>query len=1737
MSATVSIGTLEGLLTWKADSTELDKSLNETAKKADVSRTQLNAYNREVDNVQKAYNKLIASIDPAVAAEQKLEKAKSAVTAAFQKGLIGPEEYAKRLTQVEKNIGSLESPFKSLIEHVAKFTGAIGPVGAEAHEMAEGVGALAGKVGSLGEMVESLGPLLPAVIALGAALVTVGVGFAAFEFIKDAVDEGLVLQGIIERLNDSLKNTGSYSGMSSHEIIELAGSYALLTGRTKGEEVAAALELTRFKNLNEDAYPKALDAVNAYARALGITAEEGAKKLAPMLDGNTRALRAGKEAGIEFTSGQQAMLKSLVDSGNIVEYQNKLFAILKEKVGLAADAHETLGIQAGRVKFVYDELKEGIASELIPALEDLGKDIFGGIDDWKSYAKSASDAGHWIGDTLRQLLDGFIVMRHGIAIAWDGLLILIDKGIMFIVSHMRDLADLMSSVPGPMQAIWEGVSSISNRVMKNAIENLGDDTIALYKNRAAIELTTQRYVEHRQALEGDTDAHKKHHSALDDVNSVQKKQNDLFAEAIKCVQAYTDKFSDLADKLIEVNQEELALNIALQAGLESYSRELLIQERRKAEIAAVTQLEKEHRTEVEKLQALQDKAKSENRGGDVAKIQGMLDASNASFAKQKDLVGQLAGANVDLKHSNDALIDSNKTNLDYTGKQLEAWAQLTDELTGTTTASREASIQAEISRRVLDSLKHTQDDLTDSITETVRREHEFTNSMKDALDVARTLTSLNNQASLQTSIARIDAGQSKYLQQIEQQYLQIVAGIGRGSIDEGRRIIDQTQTVLDVFGIHIGNLSDLIKKHLKDIQDAEISKQVAGASKTPYELYKEERDRIEQYIHDSSTRTTQQIKDAQAYIDKLDNQFWTSQASEWASALGNLGSLFGGFLDKIASGLSNAINNVVKAYQSGNQIGGLLNNAGIGGAGLGGALGGILAEVQIFYEIYSIVDKMIQAANAHKFGTLTQLQVIGGEWSSPSYFDETGKQASIAIRNLINTILKSIDGELENMPQITIRARADGKKFGAYVAGIFAGEFDSAQEAMQAAVLSAIKQSTFSKDTSRLVSEAIRGSQALSLDQLQQDIALGETLATQNLDQFIQQMEVARQTFRTQFEQEIVLYRGDAQAFMEAVTSSVTRLVSGLWETYYSITGKQEDPAVRAQRISDEYNRERAMDLAQIKVSEVELEALRANLLGHVAWAQGVGGITHGVIEYTKALALATKPLEISTNDIIAAIDAALAALHQAENDIPPPITPGDVQGGHKGGGKGSSRQSIETFIADRTFQLQLNQMDQFHQTLAQITHDYAAQLAAAGKDKKLREELLALQQQETAAAVKAHQQDIASQFSQLIGGNDPFAQVEKPFEDLKKQIIGAGFGADRTAKMIDRLTKAEADAVAKLSMQQFSSIVGDLSNIIADSDTNAQQHLLHNELLRAQEVINYQIKMIELRDEYVILKAKGKLTQDEIDLLDKAFGWIDANADVLPGGKDWVPSFEQVTTAANSLSDAAASQSSAANDLKNAAQSLVEYQTSLHTDSSLGLVNSREALDNSKSIYETIAAKALTGDVASIAGFKTAAETYRKNLIDFSPSSELAANVLSGIDATINKIKAIPAVAQALSPDTSAIVGELGNVTRVVTLSNTALNAINDNTAKTPSAISDAVDKPVQSATDAITSAQNKTNETLQAVSDQIRGMANNVLAFRTESRTNADEMYIQLKHAADTLDTVASNTRPRRTRAGVGG
>lgn len=495
--------------------------------------------------IEQDYRRVAASLDPLVANTQKYERAEKSLTAALKAKIITQDEHNKRLQQAkDKYLGVNASTLtwrqevNNLSGKVSQLTNVMGPLGSS-------VGSVSAQISSLAA---ASGPLI--VVLAGVATAAIGIygTVKAIEFLVNAVSKGLETQQIIEKLNNSLRNTGSYSRLSAADLVTLAESYELLTGRQKEEIIAAETVLSRFRTLNQDAYPKALNATLAYAKAMGITADAAANKLGPAFEGNTRSLIALKDAGIVFTSGQRKMLTEMVETGKVVEYQNLLFAILKEKVGEVGKEYDNnLTRQIARAKIIQEDFGESIASEVIPALEDVFEELIIAAGGWDHLKVVINNVGHEIGNTIRITIYGIVGMYHDWMAAHDELRANIQGFLANVTAMFSDFLSTLGSIPSPMSGVFNALAittdNLTTKYAKNAAKFAQDSD----KHKAAIDRLAKGLREHRQALEGDTKVYDDHGSAIDDVLAKNKEQERQAKQITKILKEQAEQLRYLSE--------------------------------------------------------------------------------------------------------------------------------------------------------------------------------------------------------------------------------------------------------------------------------------------------------------------------------------------------------------------------------------------------------------------------------------------------------------------------------------------------------------------------------------------------------------------------------------------------------------------------------------------------------------------------------------------------------------------------------------------------------------------------------------------------------------------------------------------------------------------------------------------------------------------------------------------------------------------------------------------------------------------------------------------------------------------------------------------------------------------------------------------------------------------------------------------------------------------------------------
>jgi len=659
----------------------------------------------DISKINEAYRRLAASLDPVVAGQKRYQDAHITLDAALKRGLISHAQYEQALERAKEKFlsaGGGLTQFQTLLGKLTELTGTAGPAAAEA---AEKLGLLGEKAVKISELVEVLGPLAPALIGIAAAVAAIGLAWKAtefgFEFLKESVIEGEKYRQTLVQLEASLRSNGSASGLSARNMQALAESYVTLAGRDDDVILGAELILSRFEKIGREAFPAATRAALDLSSATGKDLRSSSELIGKILEGNTRSLRSFADVGIVLTKGQRDMLTEMVESGRIAEYQQHVFAILTEKIGGAAEAYaHTLSGAITIAKTVMGEFRKGIASEVIPALEDLVNDLTGSVGGWDSIRAASAELGHDIGEMIREVIYKIRLWYH----EWEQLTWEVSAKVQNAIGTLiggtidglSKLFEFLAKIPGPtsgaLLVVAQTAKSVADDVSLHFAKGAGDAMRHVGEEVLAIATLTAQYKIHRQALEGSDEVYKKHGSAIDDVGKKEKALQSIYEDIAKVLQAYDDKLDDQTRKLLLSRDAKESLLAAAQAGLYEYAVEVDAQARLAAVTAQTIALDKEHRTEIEALTAVEQKLRDLRKTGEAAKVAVEIEAINKKYVEQRAEVASLANANYTLESSIKHTIAAMSEERSLSAQLATLDAQLADVRNRNTEATRALSL-------------------------------------------------------------------------------------------------------------------------------------------------------------------------------------------------------------------------------------------------------------------------------------------------------------------------------------------------------------------------------------------------------------------------------------------------------------------------------------------------------------------------------------------------------------------------------------------------------------------------------------------------------------------------------------------------------------------------------------------------------------------------------------------------------------------------------------------------------------------------------------------------------------------------------------------------------------------------------------------------------------------------------------------------------------------------------------
>ena len=196
----------------------------------------------------------------------------------------------------------------------------------------------------------------------------------------------------IAQVDAGLKSTGASVGFTSEKLQQMAAD--LQSKTLFGDEVIlkdATAQLLTFTNITGEQFEKTQVAALNLATRLDGDLKSASIQLGKALNDPVANLTALSRSGIQFSTEQKALIKSLAETNRLADAQNIILEELEKQYGGSAEAAAKAG--AGpliQLKNQLGDLMEEIGAMLIPVVVDLGnefKKIIGAFNNLSPEAK------------------------------------------------------------------------------------------------------------------------------------------------------------------------------------------------------------------------------------------------------------------------------------------------------------------------------------------------------------------------------------------------------------------------------------------------------------------------------------------------------------------------------------------------------------------------------------------------------------------------------------------------------------------------------------------------------------------------------------------------------------------------------------------------------------------------------------------------------------------------------------------------------------------------------------------------------------------------------------------------------------------------------------------------------------------------------------------------------------------------------------------------------------------------------------------------------------------------------------------------------------------------------------------------------------------------------------------------------------------------------------------------------
>jgi hypothetical protein len=274
--------------------------------------------------------------------------------------------------------------------------------------------------------------------AIGGALTNLaGAGLSQLgSFFTGAIEESSSWASALAQTEAVVKSTGGAAGLTAAQMGEMASAMSAASGNSIFSDDAilgAQNVLATFTQIKGTNFGDATSAILDVSQALGQDLQSTSIQVGKALNDPVAGIGALSRVGVTFSEDQKAMIKSLVETGDVAGAQQVIIAELnKEFGGSAAAAADTFAGRQARLAAQFDDVKQKVGDALLPVLGKL-MDLF--ATKFMPYIEMGSTAladliagfetdqvGVWVTQlqtALQLVVSNFDTVKNNLAAFWE----------------------------------------------------------------------------------------------------------------------------------------------------------------------------------------------------------------------------------------------------------------------------------------------------------------------------------------------------------------------------------------------------------------------------------------------------------------------------------------------------------------------------------------------------------------------------------------------------------------------------------------------------------------------------------------------------------------------------------------------------------------------------------------------------------------------------------------------------------------------------------------------------------------------------------------------------------------------------------------------------------------------------------------------------------------------------------------------------------------------------------------------------------------------------------------------------------------------------------------------------------------------------------------------------------------------------------------------------------------------